>query len=236
MRLKVDLLPRGSYPDVVILVDVLRGTTNAPILLEAGAQHIYLTPSLKTAREYASEHNLLLVGERDGMPIEGSNYPASPAELRNLKLQQDVMYMAQSTPQAVRNLQDAKHVLLGSFYNARAVVKTAVELATEEIAIVCTGQDGNETLEDTVCAGFLARRIEKLKEVQLLDAARMAMALVRAFPDVQEALLQSSTGQQLQKLRLYEDIAVSSLISQTDRVPMLQEKQVYQDSPVYRFR
>ncbi|GGJ33197.1 2-phosphosulfolactate phosphatase [Deinococcus roseus] len=236
MRLKVDLLPRGSYPDVVVLVDVLRGTTNAPILLEAGAKHVYLTPSLKTARQYAQDHNLLLVGERDGMPLEGSNYPASPAELRNRTLDRDVMYMAQSTPQALRNLSEAKHVLLGSFYNARAVVKKAVELAAEEIAIVCTGQDGNETLEDTVCAGFLARRIEKLREVQLLDAARMAMALVRAFPDVQEALLQSSTGQQLQKLRLYEDIAVSSLISQTDRVPKLLDVKLSEDTPVYRFK
>lgn len=235
MRLKVDLLPRGSYPDVVILVDVLRGTTNAPILLEAGAQHLYLSPSLKIARQFASETQLLMVGERDGMPMEGCNHPASPAELRNLKLQQDVMYLAQYTPQAVRQVQGAKHVLLGSFYNARAVIQKALQLATEEIAIVCTGQDGNETLEDTVCAGFLARRIEKHLEVQLLDAARMAMALVRAFPDVQEALVQSSTGQQLQKLRLYEDIAISSLISQTDEVPMLQEVILKEDTPIYRF-
>ena len=49
MRLRVDLLPHGNYPDVVLVVDVLRATTTAVTFLERGAEALlaggfYSTP------------------------------------------------------------------------------------------------------------------------------------------------------------------------------------------------
>ena len=38
MRLRTDLLPHGSYPDVVLVIDVLRATTTAVTYLEHGAE------------------------------------------------------------------------------------------------------------------------------------------------------------------------------------------------------
>ncbi|MBB6098462.1 2-phosphosulfolactate phosphatase [Deinobacterium chartae] len=235
MRLKVDLLPKSSYPDVVIVVDVLRATTTAPILLGVTDQ-LFVTPSLRSARAYAQEHGLLLAGEREGMPPEGFNYGASPAALRTLKLDRDVVLTTENGPRALEQVEGAKSVLLGSFYNARAVLEEAARRATEEIALVCAGQNGNETLEDTVCAGFLARRLEKmLPEVELRDSARLAMALLRAFPDPQEALVQSTAGKLLARLDLHEDLAVSSLISQTEVVPVLKDTLGGEGGKIYRF-
>jgi len=45
MRLRVDPLPTEDlvYPDVVLVVDVIRATTTGAALLEAGAEALYLT-------------------------------------------------------------------------------------------------------------------------------------------------------------------------------------------------
>jgi len=235
MRLKVDLLPKSGYGDTVILVDVLRATTTAPIILE-GAEQLFITGSLAVARGFADSYNLLLAGEREGLPPEGFNYGASPADLRGLKFERDVVLTTENSPKAIEAVSGAKHVLLGSFYNARAVVDKALELAGEEIAIVCAGMYGDETLEDIVCAGFFARRIQKLSgEVELKDAAKLAISLLRAYPDVQEALMGSTAGGMLEKLGLLEDVAVSSLISQSTCVPRLENILQWDGKNIFRF-
>jgi 2-phosphosulfolactate phosphatase len=61
------------------------------------------------------------------------------------------------------------------------------------------------------------------------------MALLRSFPDPQEALLQSTAGGILSKLGLHEDIAFASLISQTEMVPVLREVIAWEPEPIYRF-
>ncbi len=238
MRLRVDLLPKKEYRDTVIVVDVLRATTTAPIILQ-GTEQLFITPSLATARGFGDQYNLLLAGEKEGLPPEGFNYGASPADLRKVQFERDVILTTDNSPHAIGAVLTAKHVLLGSFYNARAVVDLALSCATEEITLVCAGMQGDETLEDIVCAGFLARRIQKIQQniqpVELKDAARLAISLLQAFPDVQEALMQSTAGVMLGKLGLLEDIAVSSLISQSDVVPVLENVIHWDGRPIYRF-
>ena len=237
MRLKVDLLPGQDYADVVILVDVLRATTAAPILLERAG--LYVTPSLRAARAVAAEHDLLLAGERDGLPPEGFNYSASPDDLRRARLgDRDVVLTTENGPRALAHVASAKHVLLGSFYNARAVTDAALRLATDEIAIVCSGMRGEEAIEDIVCAGFLARRVVKQGEgrgVEPRERVRLAQTLLRAFADPQEALAQSESGQLLMRLGLHEDLAVASLISHSDAVPRLARAFDVEGHPVYAF-
>jgi 2-phosphosulfolactate phosphatase len=245
MRLKVDLIPRGGYENaVVVVVDVLRATTTTPLLFSRGLKTLFMTPSLGAARAYATQGGHLLIGEREGLPPEGFNYGASPADLSRVDFTDKTAVMTtQNGPRSLSIVSDAHTVLLGSFYNARAVSDAALEIARqsdiEEIAIVCAGQDGLESLDDTLCAGFLARRIERAVthdggRLEYRDAAQLAVHLLRAFPDPQEALILSAAGQLLQRIGLFEDIAFASLISQTDCVPKLVEVIEFNPEPVYR--
>jgi 2-phosphosulfolactate phosphatase len=246
MHLKVDLIPRGPYQGVVIVVDVLRATTTTPLLFEKGMTELFITASLRAAREYAAQGQHLLLGERDGLPPEGFNYGASPADLAKFDFSGKTAVMTtQNGPKTLPIVASAHTVLFGSFYNAQAVSDAALEIALnnnlEEIAIVCAGQEGLEGLDDTLTAGFLAKRIERnfnAKNIGKLahqHASQLAVHLLRAFPDPQEALVLSAPGQLLQKLNLHEDIAFSSLISQTNAVPVLREVIPWQPSAIYRF-
>ena len=247
MKLKVDLVPRGPYSGVVLLVDVLRATTTAPLLLSRGLETLYVTPSLGSARSFAAAGKHLLIGERDSLPPEGFNHSPSPATLAKLDFSgQSAVMTTQNGPRALPALQDAPFVLLASFFNARAATDTALEIAERqnlsEIAIVCAGQEGAESLDDALAAGFLVRRLERAfvakhgeANLELRDAARLAIALLRAFPDPQESLVQAQAGRKLAKLGLHEDIAFASLISQTPVVPVLREVIAWEPQPVYRF-
>ncbi len=235
MRVRVDLLPRAPYPDVVILVDVLRASTSVTMLLAKGATEVLITPSLRAARACAKD--ALLFGEREGIPPEGFHHGTSPAEIADLSLSgQRLIYTSENLPQALDAVREARAVFLGGFRNARAVTEAALALAREEIAIVAVGHHRREALDDAIAAGFLAKRIVMRRpEAALVDAAQMAMALLKAFPDPQEALWQSAAGQFLSGLGYVDDLALASLISHDRAVPVLRGIEYCADRPFYRF-
>lgn len=237
MRLRVDLLPRPPYPDVAIVVDVLRATTSVSILLARGAREVWVTGSFHSARKLA-EPGDLLVGEHEGIPPEGFHHGVSPQGLLSLDLTgQRVIYAGGNLPRALAQVAGAPKVFLGAFRNAGAVSKAALASARAEIALVCAGLEGSEALDDTLAAGFLAKLIQRRSQetVELADAARMAIALLAAYPDPQEALFQSGAGKLLAKIGCGEDLAYASLISQDRVVPELAEYLGQGPSARYRF-
>ncbi len=237
MRLRVDLLPRGEYGDVVVLIDVLRSCTVAPILFDNGLKELYLCPSLRTSRKAAAEKGLLLLGERGGLVPEGFNYGNSPTELRQVNMAgRSAVMISENAPKTLPAVAGAKHVLLGSFYNADAVMARGLELATEEIALVCCGFGGEEDLDDVLVAGYLAGRLkQRLPEASPLGAGWMCLSLLKTFPDPLEALWYSRAGQALRRLELAGDLVVASLISRSDKAPRLSAVTEGERASLYRF-
>ena len=72
MKLRVDLLPDSHYPDVALVIDVLRATTTAVALLERGVGGLLLTRTAEDALGVrAVRPEVLLAGERGGLTIPG---------------------------------------------------------------------------------------------------------------------------------------------------------------------
>ncbi len=232
MRVSVELLPRGPYPDVVLLVDVLRASTSIALLFERGAREVIVTPSLRLARELDAD---LALGEREGIPPEGFFASTSPAEILKLDLAgQRVVYTSENLPGALALAQNARHVLLGAFVNARAAVEKALDLAREEVAVVAVGHRGREALDDILTAGFLAKRLLRAsKTAEADDAAQVATALLKVFPDPQEALWQSASGRLLVARGFTEDLAQATVIGRTRRVPRLTEAKSESGQPIF---
>lgn len=231
MNLRVDLSPKASYNGVVIVIDVLRSATVAAMLFERGLERLYLGPSIRRAQTLASEKGLLLIGERDGLPPEGFNYGGSPNELFGVDARgKSAALVSASSPLALAQTTEAKHVLLGTFYNAGAITESAATLATDEITVVCCGYRGEEDLDDTLCAGYLVAQLKRqFPQATLTGAALFTLSLLKAFPDPVTALWQSRVGHRLRRLNLTEDIGISSLVSQTAVVPKLMSQQDAQD-------
>lgn len=239
MTLHLDLLPRKGhdYRDVVIVVDTLRSCTVAPILFQNGLKDLYVCPSIRVAKELARQHKYLLIGEKRGLPPEGFNYGNSPADLQAVTVQgASAVLFSENAPQVLPLLSSADHILLGSLYNAEALIARAATLAQGRISLVCCGFDGHEDLDDTLSAGYMVARLkQRLPNAQLSGASLMAISLLKAFPDPLEGLWHSRAGNYLRKLDLKEDIAVSGLIAQSDCVPELQEERKLEHAPIFHF-
>ncbi|GMA17496.1 2-phosphosulfolactate phosphatase [Deinococcus metallilatus] len=226
MRLRVDLLPHGNYPDVVLVVDVLRATTTAVTYLERGADALLLTATPEVAlglRGEAAEGKLVLGGERGGLPIPGFDFGNSPVEAaaQNFTGRVVVMNTTNGTGAAHTAAQTGKHVLLAALTNAHAAARRARALASEEIAIVCAGTDARVGLEDVYAAGVLAEYLLAMGEFGIDDGTRIALTVRRNAGNPIEALSSSGHGQHLVSLGLGDDVRYAAQVSTSTVVPIL---------------
>ncbi|GAA6756665.1 2-phosphosulfolactate phosphatase [Thermus thalpophilus] len=224
MRLRVDVLPSEGvvYPDVVLVVDVIRATTTAACLLEAGAEALYLVDSLEAARAFKDE-DVVLAGEVGGLKPTGFDLGNSPREALEAPVGGKVVVMSTTngTKAAHAAAKTAKHVLLASLYNAHAAARLAKELATEEVAILCAGKEGRAGLDDLYTAGVLSEYLGLLGEVEPEDGARIALAVKRAYQDPLEALSLSAAALALKGVGLEGDVPFCAQVAKSAAVPLL---------------
>ncbi|WP_019009948.1 2-phosphosulfolactate phosphatase [Deinococcus aquatilis] len=226
MRLRVDLLPHGNYPDVVLVIDVLRATTTAVTYLERGADALLLTSSPAVAlglRPEGGGSGLLLGGERGGLPIPGFDFGNSPVEAaaQNFTGKTVVMNTTNGTGAAHIAAQTGKHILLAALTNAHAAARRARAIATEEIALVCAGTDERVSLEDVYAAGVLAEYLLAMGEFTIDDGARIALTMRRNAGNPIEALGSAGHGAYLASLGLGEDVRYAAQLSTSTLVPTL---------------
>ena len=222
MRLRVDLLPHGNYPDVVLVIDTLRATTTAVTYLERGAEALLLTRTPEVALGLKGD-GFLLGGERGGLPIPGFDFGNSPVEAQsqNFTGKTVVMNTTNGTGAAHTAAQTGKHVFLAALVNAHAAARRARATATEEIAIVCAGTDEHVGLEDVYAAGVIAEYLLAMGEFSIDDGARIALTLRRNSGNPIEALGGSGHGERLNSLGLGEDVRYAAQLSTSTLVPTL---------------
>lgn len=236
MEINTDLVPSGPYREVVVLIDVLRTCTTAPLLLERGVAELALTPSLGLARQAAKEGQLL-VGERQGVPPEGFNYGNSPGPLARADLAGErVMMVSENAPRWLEQVANAEAVLLGSLYNAAAVAELVGRMAPARVDLVCSGFAGEPDMDDAVTAALIAGLLKRERTaVTFVGATRFSAALARAVPDPLDALWRSTAGRYLRRLGLEDDIAFAAQLSVSDTVPHLVNVKPVGDAALYEF-
>ena len=226
MRIHIELLPEQAAVDTAIVVDALRSCTSAAIAFDRGVASLDFTPSLKHARRAGAEHGMLLLGERAGMVPEGFNHSNSPVLLSQLELEgKRALMVSENAPQAVVFNAGARHLLLGSLYNASAVAERALSLATDSVTIVCAGFRGQQDLDDSIAAAFIAAELRRLApDATVTGADALARSLLRAFPDPVDALWHSTAGRYLRSLEHAGDIGLAGCVSVSDSVPERRER------------
>ncbi len=226
----------------MLLVDVFHGSLITGLLAQ-GASQVWVSRSARAARIKAG-NRALLFGEQEGLPPEGFHYGTSLQGLERLQLEgRECVLLSPALAQALDGI--PLESLLGHFRNARASIEQAVQ---QKIYTLVAASQGwlEPSLTNTVAAGFLAQRLHQHlgQWGELQDGARMANALLKSFPDPQEALLQSDLGKGLFRSGHSEDIALTTLISVENSPVRLAGLEVLEakthglskDRPVYGFR
>ncbi|PWD99860.1 2-phosphosulfolactate phosphatase [Marinilabilia rubra] len=168
-----------------VVVDVLRATSVMVTALNNGAEKVFPVLSSSEAFKYKMENDakIILAGERNTDRIDGFDYGNSPLEMKNEVVSDATLVMTTTNgTRAIRGAEKASDLFIASFLNAESTVNAL--LLHENIVLICSGTDGGFSLEDTLCAGYLADLISKVdKDILLSDAALASRKLYLSVED-----------------------------------------------------
>lgn len=223
----------------VVVIDVLRASTSICCALDAGAKGVLVCQDIDEARRLAEElgpDEVVLAGERDGLPIEGFDLGNSPEEYRSEAVAgKTLVFTTTNGTRAMRHCRQAQRVLIASFLNASAVFRELVAL--DEVHIVCAGTKGQYSRDDILLAGLLVERLERQgaggyqMNVQAITAkenwtSSFAVPYVIGAepmdPEVLAAeLRRSEAGRRLITIGCEGDVYTASLVDHLAKVPIL---------------
>jgi 2-phosphosulfolactate phosphatase len=157
MEIRIESLIEGSKraKGLVVVIDVLRAFTTAAYIINNGAEKIIPVASIEEAQKLKSKNpEFLLIGERDGIKIEGFDYGNSPAEIVDKDFTGKIVIQTTSAgTQGVANATDATEIILGSFVCLQAIVNYIKWINPSVVTLVAMGDRGVEkTDEDELCA------------------------------------------------------------------------------------
>ncbi|MCX7833828.1 MAG: 2-phosphosulfolactate phosphatase [Ignavibacteria bacterium] len=217
----------------VIIIDVLRTCTSITVSLFNKAKEVIPAESVaKAAKLKRSSGETLLCGEKNGKIIQGFNLGNSPLEFteNNVKGKILVFCTTNGTISIVK-ARLAKNCIIGSFVNLAKVVEYITGL-NEDIVILCSGKQGNFSLEDFICAGAIIREILKSTNnntYELNDPENSALTLSECLiydnnsinQDKVLRLLQSTEhGKYLMSLTFIDDIKICAGINTYPVLPV----------------
>jgi 2-phosphosulfolactate phosphatase len=233
VRIDVAFTPaevRGPLGErVVVVMDVLRATSTIIHALVNGARSVLPVVSVEDAARTAERLGrdaVLLCGERDTNPIKGFHLGNSPHEFTPEAVGGKTLVMTTTNgTTALLAGANGAQCLVGALLNLGAIARR-LEAERQDVLLLCAGREGSFALEDALCAGRIARTLQKAApRTRINDATAAAMRLAqRATPRL--VLGRSAAGQRLRELGREEDIVFCAQEDRYDVVPVLNEHRI----------
>jgi 2-phosphosulfolactate phosphatase len=237
---RIDAIFLPDHLDMVpgrdaVVIDVLRGTTTALALLEAGASEVLLAGDLDEGRRLKAARGALLVGEVPGrtMPAPGCDLGPSPVGLAayDLRGRRVVLCTTNGTLAVLRaHGAGAPAVLLACLGNLGAVAGTVLDGAASEgrdLVVVCAGRRGGRrpALDDAFTAGLLVDRLLGLASARGIgilqeDGAVAVRRLAGSYASPLQPLEESGTGRLLVEEGLAADVPWCARLDWSRLVPV----------------
>ena len=212
--MKISLSLDKSYSeDIAIMVDVLRASTTMTVAMQ-NFSRIIPVKSFLEAQEIARKYDAVLAGERRGAAIEGFDTGNSPPQIS--KISGNTLVITTSNGTRIMDKMKA-NVLVGSFVNAKAVAKRAIDLAETHIEVVMAGVEGNFAIEDFLGAGEI---ISNLLNNELEEMALASYLAIRDKNMVDEAIKNSRSARKLGEIGLSDDVDFCLKRNIYDSVPV----------------
>lgn len=216
--MKIDVIVSADYIDeemlenkVVVVIDVLRATSVITTALANGARKVI--PKLTIEEAFEEKQRLLslgevavLGGERQAVKIEGFDFTNSPLEYGVDAIDGKTIIL--STTNGTRALNACSRgdlVLIASLLNAKAVALELVRL-NKDIVIVNSGTNGEFSMDDFICGGYIISEVIKEVTCELSDISKVAVNFYENNSNLKESLVQAKHYGVLKALSLEADI------------------------------
>jgi 2-phosphosulfolactate phosphatase len=217
--------------DLIIVIDVLRCCTSIINALANGAETIVPAKTLKEAYDLQRRHpDFLLAGERKGCKPKGFDLGNSPAQYTSERvLGKNLIMTTTSGTVALVNSKGAKWVFAGAFLNAASVARGAVQIAEDEeigVSLVLSGERGQFSFEDFVCAGAIAEKLS----VRNVCCSDETLATILTFEQVKsnlcENIMEAQHARHLAKMGLKGDVEFSCQLDTLSTIPIYREGKI----------
>lgn len=214
--MKIDLMISADNIDkekiqgkTAVIIDVLRATSVIVTAINNGCSKVIPVLSMDEAFRYANENKLqcILGGERNALKIEGFNCSNSPLEYTKKVISDKTLVITTSNgTRAIRGSENAKNILIGSMINGEAVAKEILKLG-EDLVLVNSGTNGEFSMDDFICAGYIIYKIKELQDdLVLTDIASMALMTYDNHKDIFSFIENAFHYKRLKSLGLEEDL------------------------------
>lgn len=151
---------------LTVVIDVFRAFTTAAYVMNNGAKTIIPVETVEDAFRVKTKHpEWLIMGERDGVKVEGFDYGNSPFEVKELDFKGKTLIQRTSAgTQGIVNANKADEIILGSFVTADAIVEYIKSKNPEIVSLVAMGWNGKEiALEDEYLAEYIEMKLQGKK-------------------------------------------------------------------------
>ncbi len=207
-----------------VVIDVLRSSTSTCAALEAGAKAVIPSEGPGEAGQLWTKLGsdlAILAGERNGVKIDNFMLGNSPSEFTPEVVKGKIIIMTTTNgTQIFAKSISAGTVLAGALVN---IAKVAEKVAAENqgTVIICSGREGNFSMEDTLCGGLLIHLLQAKHKLDLTlnDAANLALLLYRTNANaLKQAIRQGEHGKFLASIGFDRDV---DLATEVDSIPVL---------------
>lgn len=208
---------------VVVVIDVLRATSSMCTALHYGVEKILPVASVVEARNFQSK-GFLVAAERSAHKVEGFDLGNSPFEYMQPKLKgKIIVFTTTNGTQAIRVACEAYKIAIGSFLNLTALCQW-LAVQHKNIILLCAGWKDFFNLEDTLCAGAIASKLDKTGLFETsYDSTLASKSLYElAQNDLYKFMENSSHFKRLANLNLQEDIRFCLKPDQAPVVPVME--------------
>ena len=211
-----------------VVIDVVRASSTIAQAIASGAASVIPVSTVDEALALRGESigdDVLLAGERGGLPPPGFDLGNSPALFTSEAVAgKRVIFTTTNGTAAILGVAAARECIIGSFLNMLAVVEHLVGQGDDgdDVVLVPVGRDGGPVLDDQACAGlFVDKLAHRVPGCQVTDGARQVRKAYRQYRGrILDALRDSASGQALVEIGLGNDLEHCARLGLLDVVPV----------------
>lgn len=224
----------------VVVIDVLRASSTIVHAYENGVERIIPVAEVEDATRLIptlDRKKTLLGGERDGNRIDGFDLGNSPFEYTSKLVKgRTIIFCTSNGTRAIARSAAANDIAIACFLNLSAVVDRLLSEKPRKVAVLCSGNAGQLSLEDFVCGGMIVDRFAGTfrGRLNLNDGAVAARALARTMVDAGDVVRSSTHGRRLADLGFADDLDFCSHIDRYGSVPLVVEGRISGPNAAHR--
>lgn len=143
---------------VIVIIDVLRASSAIITAFANGATQIIPVAEVSVAKDYKTK-GYMVAAERDGFVLDFADFGNSPFNFTREKVEgKTIVYSTTNGTGIIALSSSSKLSVIGSFLNITALTEW---LLTQEsdVLLFCAGWKSRFNLEDSVCAGAIAKKL-----------------------------------------------------------------------------